>query len=89
VDAFDLHKFFHSPKNVHLKALLYSNSRLSSNQATAVPLAFLAVTWANLEKRPPFPQFLSKISEFFFAERSDKSNFFLKRSKLWRAYLFD
>ena len=30
----------------------------------------------NLEKRPPFLQFLSKLSEFFFGERSCKSSSF-------------
>jgi hypothetical protein len=40
--------------------------------------------WTNLEKRPPFPQFLSKLSEFFFGERS-----FSKSSKLLRAYFLD
>jgi hypothetical protein len=32
--------------------------------------------WTNLEKRTPFPQFSSKLSEFFFGERSDKSGSF-------------
>jgi hypothetical protein len=32
--------------------------------------------WPNLEKRPPFLQFSSKLSEFFFGERSDKSSSF-------------
>ena len=31
-----------------------------------------------LEKRPPFLQFLSKLSEFFFGERPDKLSSFLQ-----------
>jgi hypothetical protein len=42
--------------------------------------------WPNLEKRPPFLQFLLKLSEFFFGERSDKSGSFFTSSKLLRAY---
>ena len=30
--------------------------------------------WTNLEKCPPFPQFLSKISEYLFGKRSDNSS---------------
>jgi hypothetical protein len=44
--------------------------------------------WMNLEKRPPFPQSSSKLSEFFFGERSDKSVLVFKSSKLYRAYFF-
>ena len=39
----------------------------------------VAQNWPNLEKRPPFLQFSSKLSEFFFGERSDKlGSFFYK-----------
>jgi hypothetical protein len=44
--------------------------------------------WPNLEKHPPFLQFLSKLSEFFFGERSEKAGSFFTRSKLLRAYFF-
>jgi hypothetical protein len=45
--------------------------------------------WTNLEKRPPFPHFLLKLSESFFGERSKKSGSFSTSSKLLRAYFFD
>jgi hypothetical protein len=45
--------------------------------------------WTNLEKRLPFPQFLSILSEFFFGERFEKLSSFSTSSKLLRAYFFD
>jgi hypothetical protein len=36
----------------------------------------VAQNWPNLEKNPPLLQFSSKLSEFFFGERSDKSSTF-------------
>jgi hypothetical protein len=42
--------------------------------------------WTNLEKRPPFPQFSSKLSEFFLVK--DLTGSFFTNSKLWRAYFF-
>jgi hypothetical protein len=44
--------------------------------------------WPKLEKRPPFLQFSSKLSEIFLGERSDKLGSFFKRSKLLGAYFF-
>jgi hypothetical protein len=44
--------------------------------------------WSNLEKRPPFLQFLSKLSEFFFGERSDKSSSFFNKLKALESILF-
>jgi hypothetical protein len=32
----------------------------------------MAQNWVNLEKHPPFPQLLSKLSEIYFCERPDK-----------------
>ena len=44
--------------------------------------------WPNLEKRPPFLQFSSKLSEFYFGEKCHKSSSFSFDILLKGAYLF-
>ena len=43
--------------------------------------------WPNLEKRPPFPQFSSKLSEFFFVKDLTNQGFFYKL-KAFKGILF-
>ena len=55
-----------------------------------VPKSKMCVSqnWPNLEKRPPFLHFLSKLSDFFFGERSKKSSFFYQKPKVFEGILF-
>jgi hypothetical protein len=43
----------------------------------------LAQNWPNLEKRPPFLQFSSKLSEFFFWEEVTKRLLFPLINSFW------
>ena len=71
--------------SIHLPAVHSFHSMVMKKRAKLT--SFFITRYEFIDKRPPFLQFSSKISEFFFfCERSDKSSTFSSDSLLLGAY---